>query len=69
MNSRLVYHEASTAEAPPCRGEMNVKSIDLIKHPPIGMEVRKGECQLRRLPRHLIMVQNYEVRLYRPLSS
>ncbi|GFX56679.1 hypothetical protein TNCV_494271 [Trichonephila clavipes] len=32
------------------------------------VEVRKGKCQLRCRPRHLTMVQNYEVRRQKPSS-
>ncbi|GFT35882.1 uncharacterized protein TNCV_2154411 [Trichonephila clavipes] len=34
-----------------------------------GLVVRRGECQLRCHPRHLIMIQNYEVRVQKPSCS
>ncbi|GFU61361.1 hypothetical protein TNCV_530621 [Trichonephila clavipes] len=36
---------------------------------PVGVEVRRGECQLRCRPRHLTMVQNDGVRRPKPSGS
>ncbi|GFU12255.1 hypothetical protein TNCV_4600541 [Trichonephila clavipes] len=58
------YHEfqLSTAEDLPCRGTMYVKSVEAqTSFRWCGVEVRRGECQLRCRPRHLTMVQNDEV--------
>ncbi|GFX11308.1 hypothetical protein TNCV_2803721 [Trichonephila clavipes] len=34
--------EPSTNEDPPCTGVMHVKSLETHKHPPFGVEVRRG---------------------------
>ncbi|GFX95321.1 hypothetical protein TNCV_849111 [Trichonephila clavipes] len=58
----------STTKDPPCRGEMHVKSVKssnvlLLS----GGVVKRGQLKYR--PRHLIMVQTYEVRLEKPSCS
>ncbi|GFU61691.1 hypothetical protein TNCV_4611701 [Trichonephila clavipes] len=40
-----------------------------LKRPPVGVVVRRGGCQHRFHPRHMSMVQNYEVRPQKLLSS
>ncbi|GFY04429.1 uncharacterized protein TNCV_4415171 [Trichonephila clavipes] len=64
--------EPNTAEDPPCRGAMHVKSVESSNVLPFvwcGVVVRRGACQLRCRPRHLTMVQNYEVHPQKPSSS
>ncbi|GFV48139.1 uncharacterized protein TNCV_3554181 [Trichonephila clavipes] len=39
--------------------ELNLSKLQC---PPVGVEVRRGGCQLRCHPRHMAMVQNDEVR-------
>ncbi|GFU82244.1 uncharacterized protein TNCV_1145741 [Trichonephila clavipes] len=59
--------EQNTVEDPPCRGAMNVKSVDSSN---VLLLVWCGSqerwCQLRCRPRHLTMVQNYVVRRQKP---
>ncbi|GFV66273.1 hypothetical protein TNCV_2736871 [Trichonephila clavipes] len=38
-----------------------------LKRPLVDVVVRRGECQLRCHPRHLTMIQNYEVRCQKTL--
>ncbi|GFS95124.1 hypothetical protein TNCV_2704781 [Trichonephila clavipes] len=46
---------------------MLVKSFEAQTSPCwCGVEARRGSCQLRNCPRHLTMVQNYEVCLQSP---
>ncbi|GFY30238.1 hypothetical protein TNCV_3091451 [Trichonephila clavipes] len=55
--------ESSTAEDPPCRGGMHVKSIESPNVLPlVWCGSQKKGCQLRCHSLHLTMVQNYEVR-------
>ncbi|GFY12021.1 uncharacterized protein TNCV_4975211 [Trichonephila clavipes] len=64
IRSRQACHEfeLSTIKDPPCREAMHVKSIKSLNVLLLvwcGSQER--ECQLRCRPRHLTMVQNYEV--------
>ncbi|GFU71340.1 hypothetical protein TNCV_4280331 [Trichonephila clavipes] len=67
------YHEieTSTTEDPPCRGVRCIfKYIEAqMSSRWCGGEVRRRGYQLRCRPRHLIMVQNYEVCHQKPLCS
>ncbi|GFX76414.1 uncharacterized protein TNCV_5090531 [Trichonephila clavipes] len=51
-----------------CTAAMHVKSVsrDETSSRLCGVVVRRGGCQLRCRPRHLIMVQNYVVRRQKP---
>ncbi|GFX65503.1 hypothetical protein TNCV_4735491 [Trichonephila clavipes] len=55
---------------PPCRGGRYTLNPSWLKCPPIGMLCKLGEgCQVKIRPRHLTMVQNYEVHRRLLLSS
>ncbi|GFT03702.1 hypothetical protein TNCV_278641 [Trichonephila clavipes] len=55
--------EPSTAEDPPCRAGRCSLNMSRLKRLPIGLVWNLGEgCQNRCRPRHLSMVQNYEIR-------
>ncbi|GFV53810.1 hypothetical protein TNCV_1592331 [Trichonephila clavipes] len=50
----------STSEDPPCRGRCTLNlSRAQTSYRWCGVEVRRGRCQFKCRPRHLIMVQNY----------
>ncbi|GFV04097.1 hypothetical protein TNCV_917191 [Trichonephila clavipes] len=56
-------HESgsSTAEDPSCWGWMHVKSVKAqTSSRRCGVEVMRGGCQLKRCPRHLTIVRNYD---------
>ncbi|GFS96240.1 transposon Tf2-9 polyprotein [Trichonephila clavipes] len=60
--------DPSTTKDPPCRAVMHVKSVES-SNVRYGVIVWRRECQLRCRPRHLTMVQNYEVRRQKPSCS
>ncbi|GFY32588.1 uncharacterized protein TNCV_673431 [Trichonephila clavipes] len=69
IGSWLTCHEfePNTTKDTPCSGAMYVKSVESSKILPFvrcGSEERG--CQLRCPPRHLTMVQNFEVNLQKP---
>ncbi|GFV56074.1 uncharacterized protein TNCV_2266601 [Trichonephila clavipes] len=72
MDSWPACHEfePSATKDPPCREAMHVKSVGSSNVLPLswGGNYETG-CQLRGRPRHLTMVQNYEVRRQKPSSS
>ncbi|GFX61446.1 hypothetical protein TNCV_823521 [Trichonephila clavipes] len=57
--------EPSTTKDPPCRAAMHVKSQTSSCWS--GVVVKRDQLKYR--PRHLTMVQNYEVRLQKPSCS
>ncbi|GFX23484.1 hypothetical protein TNCV_3769601 [Trichonephila clavipes] len=64
-DSQPACHEfqPSYSEDLPCREEMHLKSVEAqMSSRWYSVEVKRGGCQLRCRPRHLTMVQNYEVR-------
>ncbi|GFV62497.1 uncharacterized protein TNCV_630761 [Trichonephila clavipes] len=66
MDSWLACHEfeLSAFEDPPCREGLHVKSVESSNVLPlVWCGSKERGCQLRFRPRHLTMVQNYEVRL------
>ncbi|GFW51815.1 hypothetical protein TNCV_1187471 [Trichonephila clavipes] len=73
MDSWLESHEfePSTTDNPPCREEaIYVTSVEAqISSCLCGVEVRRGAPELRYLPRHLTMPQNFEIQCLKPSSS
>ncbi|GFV50719.1 hypothetical protein TNCV_2213801 [Trichonephila clavipes] len=63
--------ESGTAEDPPCRGGRRTLNVSRAQTSSrwCGGVVRRGRCQLRCRPRHLTMVQNYEVCRQKPSCS
>ncbi|GFX28194.1 uncharacterized protein TNCV_15331 [Trichonephila clavipes] len=55
--------EPSSTEDPPCRKVMHVKSVQCSNVLPfVWCGSYERGCQIRRRPRHLTIVQNYEIR-------
>ncbi|GFT92971.1 hypothetical protein TNCV_741111 [Trichonephila clavipes] len=50
-------------------GERCKLNLSELKRSPVGVVVRRVGCQLRYRPRHLTMVQHYEVRRQKPSCS
>ncbi|GFX26882.1 hypothetical protein TNCV_1840541 [Trichonephila clavipes] len=70
MDKACPEFEPSIAEDPPCWWVMHVKSVDSRKSPCwCDLLVRRRGCQFRCRPRHLTMVQNYEVQRQKPSCS
>ncbi|GFT07566.1 hypothetical protein TNCV_4045321 [Trichonephila clavipes] len=63
--------EPRTTEDPPYRGGRCSLNMSRLKNPPVSVVWKLGKKgrQLRCCPRHLTMVQNYEVRRQRPSFS
>ncbi|GFT33975.1 uncharacterized protein TNCV_4384341 [Trichonephila clavipes] len=62
--------ELSTTEDPPCRGTMHIKSVKA-KRPPVDVvwKLGGGVPELKYRPRHLTVVQNYDIRCKTPSCS
>ncbi|GFX59291.1 hypothetical protein TNCV_4217071 [Trichonephila clavipes] len=60
---------ACTVEDTPCRGGRCALNLSRHKRPHVGVEFRKGECQLRCRPRHLTIIQNSRSIAKRPSCS
>ncbi|GFT06340.1 hypothetical protein TNCV_1145321 [Trichonephila clavipes] len=63
MDSWLACHEfqTGTAEDPPYREGRCILNLSRLKYPPVGVEVKIVDDQLGNLPRHMTVVQNYEL--------
>ncbi|GFX18356.1 uncharacterized protein TNCV_4306571 [Trichonephila clavipes] len=61
--------ELNATKDRPYRGAMHVKSVKSSNVLPLVWYCMRRGCQLRCGPRHLTMVQNYEVRHQKPLCS
>ncbi|GFY05767.1 hypothetical protein TNCV_4404341 [Trichonephila clavipes] len=62
------WFEPITAQDPPCRGDRCMLNLLRLKRPPVGVVWKLGESVPNQVS-SLTMVENYEVRRQKPLSS